>query len=183
MEQAAVPDADAVESGPERVRAVLTEHRDAHRDESIGQTVGADVPTLERARPEVLDHDVGGRRELAEHVLALGRAQVERHALAAAPFDRPEQRVAVDEGADLAHEVAAARLFDLDDFGALLAEESRAERRGDPGSQIEDAHTNECSGHERPCSFFTASMPPALRASTLASAVGVFETNWWSMKW
>ena len=46
---------------------------------------------------------------------------------------------AVDERTDLAHEVAAARLLDLDDLGALLAEQSRAERRGDAGAEVEHA--------------------------------------------
>ena len=136
-----------------------------------------DVPLLERAGPEVLDDHVGRLGEPAEHVLALRRAQVERHALAPAAFDRPEQRVAVDERPDLAHEVAAARLLDLDDFGALLAEQSRAERCGDPRAEVEDAQAARAVRLTLACSFFTASMPPCLRASTSSSAVGVFETN------
>ena len=84
-------------------------------------------------------------------VLTVGCPQVERHALAAASFDRPEQRVravvGVDERTDLAHEVAAARLLDLDDLRALLAEEPGAERRGDPCAEVEDAHTGERSSH------------------------------------
>ena len=133
---------------------------------------------FEGARTEVLDDDVGRRREPPEDVLTIAGAQVERHALAAAPFNGPEQRVTVDEGPDLAHEVAAARLLDLDDLRALLAEQARAERRCDARAQIEDAQALERTGHDRPCSFLTASMPPALRASTLARAVGVFDTNW-----
>ena len=153
VEQPAVADADAVEPGPQRVRAVLAEHRDAHRDEPFGESVGPDVPLLERAGPEVLDDDVGGRREPAEHVLAFGRAQVEGDALAAAAFDRPEQRVTVDERADLAHEVAAARLFDLDDLGALLAEQPGAERRRDARAQIEDARSARRADRSRTALF------------------------------
>ena len=85
-------------------------------------------------------------------------AQVEGHALAPAPLDGPEQRVPVDEGPDLAHEVATARLLDLDDLRALLAEETRTERRCDARAQIEDAKALERTGHDRPCSFLTASM-------------------------
>ncbi len=111
-------------------------------------------------------------------------AQVERHALATTPFDRPEQRIPVDEGPDLAHEVAGTRLFDLDDLRALLAEQTGAERGGDARPEVEDAHARERLGHARPCcSRFTASIPPALRALVRASAVGVFDTNWCSMKW
>src|SRR4029079_5765255 len=98
-------------------------------------------------------------------------------------LDRPEQRIAVDEGPDLAHEVAAARLLDLDDLGALLTEQARAERRRDSGAQIEDTKALERTGHDRPCSFLTASMPPALRASTFASALGVFDPNCSSITW
>ena len=143
VQQPAVADADAVEAGPGRfgpswpnIEMRTVTRRGSH----VGR---ADVPLLERAGPEVLDDDVGGRGEPPEQLLALGRAQVERDALAAAPFDRPEQRVrtvvAVDERADLAHEVAAARLLDLDDLRALLAEQAGAERRGDARAEVEDA--------------------------------------------
>ncbi|GIU89888.1 MAG: hypothetical protein KatS3mg010_0987 [Acidimicrobiia bacterium] len=144
------------------------------------------MPLLQRARAEVLDDDVGGLREPAEHCLPVGGAQVDRHALAAAPLDRPEERVGpvvrLDERTDLAHEVAAARLLDLHDLGALFPEERRAERRGDPRAEIEDADAGERSAHSAPCSRFTAAMPPCRRASTRSSAVGVLETNWWSAK-
>ena len=121
------------------------------------RSFGRDVPLLERAGPEVLDEHVGGRREPAEEVLALGRAQVERDALAAAAFDRPEQRVlavgvaGVDERPDLAHEVAAARLLDLDDLGALLAEQPGAERRGDARAEVEHAQARERTGQRCSC--------------------------------
>ena len=79
------------------------------------------------------------------------------------------------------------RLFDLDDLGALLAEQPGAERCGDARPEVEDAQSREWTAQRFPCvpdcSFFTASIPPCLRASTFSSAVGVFETNWWSMKW
>ena len=102
--------------GPRRVRAVLAERADAHGDQAVVEIGRRDVPALERPGPEVLDDDVRGRGEPAEQVLALGRAQVERDALAAAALDGPEQRVrrpivavARDERPDLAHEVAACR--------------------------------------------------------------------------
>ena len=196
MQQPAVADADPVEPGTRCVRAVLSEHRDAHGHESRGKVRGADVPLFERAGPEVLDEHVGRRGEPAQEVLAVGGAQVERHALASAAFDRPEERVLavvarVDERTELAHEVAAARLLDLDDVGALFAEQARAERRGDARAEVEDAQARERAAQRSacgrravsPCSRLTASMPPCLRASTFASAVGVFDTNWWSMKW
>ena len=160
MQQPAVADPDAVEAGPRRVRAVLAEHRDAHGDEPVGKAVRSDVPLLERARAEVLDDDVGRRCEPPQDVLALVRAQVEGDALAAAALDRPEQGVAVDERPDLAHEVAAARLFDLDDLRPLLTEQACAERRGDSRSQIEDPDALERTGHEQ---LFTVGLVPSYR--------------------
>ena len=156
MQQAAVADADPVESGARRVGAVLSEHRDAHRHETRIEIVGADVPLLERARPEVLHEHIGGCREAPHQVLALGGAQIEGHALAAAALDRPEQRVltaratsvgvGVDERADGAHEVAALGLLDLDDLGALLAEQPGAERCGDARAEVEHTQTCERTG-------------------------------------
>src|SRR5436309_96183 len=80
---AAVADPDPVEPRPRRVRPVLAEHRDAHRDETLGEPARTDVPLFEGARTEVLDDDVGRRREPPEDVLTIAGAQVERHALAA----------------------------------------------------------------------------------------------------
>ena len=91
VQQAAVADPDPIETRPGGVRAVLAEHRDPHGDEARIARGGADVPLLQRAGPEVLDDDVGGRRESPVEILAFGRAQVERDALAAAPFDGPEE--------------------------------------------------------------------------------------------
>src|SRR5262245_7040012 len=145
-------------------------------------------PRFERAGPEVLAEDVGVGGEPADEVLATRRAQVDRHALAAAPLHRPVERVApalgVRERADVAHEVPAAGLFDLHDFGALLAQQPGAERRRDPGAEVEHAEPGERPGHGSPaCSRFTWSIPPALRSRMSPSAVRVLETNWWTMKW
>ena len=165
--------------GPRRVRAVLAEHRDAHRRRAAGRG---------RSGPMFHCSSVPGRKfSTTTSAVAASRrnrswpsarAQVERDALAAAALDRPEQRVravvaGVDERTDLAHEVAAARLLDLDDLGALLAEQARAERRGDARAEVEDAQARERTAHcsparARPARASTASMPPALRASTLA---------------
>src|SRR5262249_6716958 len=145
LEETAVADAHPVEARTRRVRAVLPERADAHEDELRVEVAGTDVPLLERARPEVLDHDVSRRRKPAEEVLTPLLPQIDRHALAAAALDGPEQRVAgtvvaLDERADLAHEVARAGLFDLDDLRAHLSHDPGAERRRDAGTEVEDAH-------------------------------------------
>ena len=79
-----------------------------------------------------------------------------------------------------------AGLLDLDDLGALLAEQARAERCGDAGAEIEDPEPGERSRHQPcapACSARTASMPPSRRASVRLSASAVLLTNWWTMKW
>ena len=153
LEQAAVPDAHAVEAGPGRVRAVLPERADADDDERRVEIRGADVPLLERAGPEVLDDDVRSRGQPSEEVLPFVAPEVEGDALAPASLYCPEERVALasvglHERADLAHEVAAPRLLDLDDLCAHLAEQSGAERRRDARAQVEDAQALERPAHD-----------------------------------
>src|ERR1019366_2751449 len=130
--------------------------------------------------PEVLHDDIRGRGKSSEQVLTGGLAQVQGDALASPTFDGPEQGVARRgrvlggcEGADLAHEVTPAGLFDLDDLGALLAEQPGAERRRDPGAEVEDPDALERGAHR----------PACLRASEASSAVAVLLTSWWIMKW
>ena len=183
LQQAAVADADAIEPGPRRVRAVLAEHRDADGDEPFGQTSGPmfHCSSVPGRKFSTTTSAVAASRRNTSWPSGVRRSSVTL--LRPRPFDRPEQRIPVDERTDLAHEVAAARLFDLDDLGALFAEQPA---QNGAAMRVPRSRTRtpvERSAHDRPCSFFTASIPPALRASTLASAVGVFETNWCSMKW
>ncbi len=91
VQQTAVADPDPIEARSRGVRPVLSEHRDAHGDEARVARGGADVPLLQRARAKVLDDDVGGGGQAPVEVLAFGCAQIERDALAAAPFDGPEE--------------------------------------------------------------------------------------------
>src|SRR5205807_9831640 len=128
--------------------------------------------------PEVLTDHVGRGAQAAEKVLSLGDAQVARHALPPSPFHGPEQRVAVDEGPDGAHEVAAARVLDLDHLGPLLAQDAGAEGGGDAGAHVDDADALEREAHlsmrkaGRPCRARrtlpswtpSASAPPKRRA-------------------
>ena len=147
VEQAAVADAEPVEARALRVRAVLAEGRDADHHQSRVELGGAEAPAFQRAGSEVLADDVAAAGQPLQEVAAGGLAQVEGHAAAAPSLDRPEQRVAVDERADLPHEVAGAGLLDLDDVGALLAEEPGAERRRDAGAQVEHPQTLERPAH------------------------------------
>ena len=64
---------------------------------------------LHDARAEVVEHDVGGRDELAQHRLALRAAQVERQRPLVAIERREVEAVAVAQDALLAHRVAVVR--------------------------------------------------------------------------
>ena len=82
-----------------------------------------------------------------------GCAQVERDALAAAALDRPEQRVRPSSSPSTNGPISRmksprAGLLDLDDLGALLAEQPGAERRGDARAEVEDPEAGERSRHQ-----------------------------------
>ena len=151
VEQAPVGDAEAIEAGALGVRAVLAEHRHPHPHEIVAAVVGADVPALHGPWAEVLAHHVGCGHEAAEQVLARLGAQVAGDAAASPPLHRPEQRVVVDEGPDVAHEVAGAGVLDLDHLGAQLSEQPRAERRRDAGPHVDHPEPLEgpADGHGR----------------------------------
>ena len=100
---------------PERVRA---EHHDARVDGA--QRLVAEPQPLERARLEVLEHDVGLGDEPLEQRHALRRAQVDAEAaLVAAAGDE-----AVREPAAVAHarRVGEGAVLDLDHVRALIGE-------------------------------------------------------------
>ena len=97
---------------------------------------------------EVLAHDVGRRRQPLEQVPPLGAPQVAGDAAPPAALDGPGQRVVgpvVDrhEGPHGAHEVALAGELDLDHVGPELAEQARAERRGDARADVDHPDAGE----------------------------------------
>ena len=88
---------------------------------------------------EVLDDDIGDRREPPHDVLTLGRREIERDGLLvaiAAENDRRLTRVAAfpileERRTHSARVVAAADALDLDDLGAQIAQRLRRERAGE----------------------------------------------------
>ena len=209
VEQAAVGHAVAVEAGAQRLGAVLAEDADAHGDQAAGQNAGVDVPALQGAGAEVLAQHVGVGGQLPEQLLAPGLAQIEGDRLAAPALDGPKQRVGVvapvprgrlvagvGEGADGAHGIAGAGLFDLDDLGALLAEDAGAERGGDPSAHVEHPQPGQRLTHpgarssgrwaaySSRCSAKTSFIDDfCMRRSSAPSAVSVLCIQWWAMKW
>ena len=84
----------------------------------------AEAPLLHGAGLVVLDQDVGVLEQAQEHALALGPAQIEtERALVAVDADEVGSVLAGIEGrAPVAHLVALRRL-DLDDLGAVVAQD------------------------------------------------------------
>ena len=186
-------DAQTVQAGPRGVGPALSEHADAHVDELVGQVGGTEAPAFHGAGPEVLAQHVGRRHQPLEEILPLRLPQVAGDAPPSPPFDRPRQRVpgpVVDghERPHAAHEVALAGQFDLDHVGSELAQQPRAERRGDPRADVDhpDArerpvrpvvHASE-SGWPLSRSAMTSRIEPlALRAASASSAVAELWTQ------
>jgi len=74
-------------------------------------------------------------------------AQVHADAALVARLQIPPKRGAIVHLAPCPQRVAAVRWLNLDDVGAELRQQSRRERRGDEGSQFNDAQFGEGSAH------------------------------------
>ena len=135
------------EAGAACVRTGLPVAGDARQHDArvdLGEPVVAEVPLLERARPEVLRHHVGVLDEAEQQLLAAGNAQVERDALLVAGLDGPPQRTAlVARLAPVADRVGLSGRLDLDDLGAQIAEQASGERPGQQRSELDHADPGE----------------------------------------
>ncbi len=109
-------------------------------------SVAREPDLLHDAGPEVVEHDVGGRDQLAQHLLAFGAAQVERQRALVAVERREVEAEAVAHDALLAHRVAVVDVLDLDHLGAHVREEHRAERAGQDARQVDDADALQLHG-------------------------------------
>ena len=128
------------ESRTTGVRADLAEPGDAGQDETRvvrRELRVAQAPALERAGAEVLDDDVGVGDETAEHVLALGRAEVERDPALVSVDDLGPEADAVLTRPMGAHRVAPG-VFDLDDVGAEVAQHGGRQGTGEQRRDVED---------------------------------------------
>ena len=133
-------------------RAGLPEAAHVHQHDlrvAGGQLLVRQPPLVELAGPEVLEHDVAllrqPRRDLAGRLLA----QVEHDRSLVAADARPPEAVAVAGHAPSPHRVAVAGRLDLDDVGAVVAEQLARERTGDEVAQLEDADAVERSATRR----------------------------------
>src|SRR5829696_8839147 len=157
------------EAWPVLVRAELAEASDAGEDEARvypAETLVAEVPPLQGARPETLDHNVRITCESPEDLLSLWFTQVQGHAPLVAPEHLPPEPHAVLRVAVRARGVSF-RMFDLYDFGTEVAEHGRGERSGE-----ERRHVYDLDPFEWLPSVQTTPSRPATRSSHLCSCTG-----------
>ena len=138
------------------------------------QNFPAKPELVHRAGSEALDNDVGAARELKQDVGAARMLEVQRQR-ALVEIVEPEKEAAiamrqiVEEGADAASVVAVGRL-DLDNVGAHVAQDSRAELCA-MSRQVEDAQARE-RARAGLCHDFFADVPaPAGFSISLSSSL------------
>lgn len=121
----------------------MTEPADVHKHECgvVGGEgfVGEEPPLVEPPWSEVLDDDIALCRKSANHIASASVAQIEGDGALVARDRWPPQAVAVDRHAPRPHRIAIVRILDLDDLGAIVAEQLPRERPRDEASEFEDA--------------------------------------------
>ena len=140
---------DPGEAWPPGIGTVLAEPGDPQDGEARIEALqpgSRDAPAVERARAEVLDQHVGVGHQPGKEIAAFGHAKIERDALLVAVGDLPPQRHAVLVRRQRAQRVADARHLDLDDLGAIVAQQTRRERAGHDRRDVDDAQTLERAG-------------------------------------
>ena len=133
---------ERAEAGAPRVRPGLAEaaHARDHEPRVRGrQLVRAGAPALERAGPEVLEHDVRALGEAQEEVAPVGLREVERDEPLVAPERLEPEPLAVLARPVPARRVDARRVLDLDHVGAVVGEEHPGERRREERRRLDDA--------------------------------------------
>ena len=136
------------EAGPIAIWTVLAPTRDASDDEppiEAEQDVGAQAPLLQRAGDEILDEDVGVADEALQQILASRVREVERHRPLAARVDLPPELAAVAQ--PRAQRIAATRVLDLDDVGAVIGEHRGQHATGDEPRAVDDPQALERAAH------------------------------------
>ncbi len=141
---------DQVEAALVGGRAGAAIARDRAIDQAgidLRQHVVAEPELFERALAEVLDQHVGVAHHPQQHLLALGRLQVERDRALVAVQHQEGRRHAVDARIAIAARiVAAVGLLDLDHVGAEVGQHHAAGRAGHDLGQLEHAHAGEGAG-------------------------------------
>ncbi len=130
-------------------RAVAIGAADAEAGDVAIDEVGLELFQPRRAEPHlvedagavILDQHIALADQPRQHLAPLGRAQIEgdRPLVAVIGGEIPAQPVAY--GALMAHRIALAGRFHLDDVGAHIGEQHRAERAGEDAGEVENANS------------------------------------------
>ena len=126
----------------ERSRRAVAADRGVDQARILGrQPVPADAEPFHDPAAKVVDHDVGGAREVEKNVAPLDPLEIEHErALAAVP---------ADEGKGRHSEGIAFCGLDLHHVGTEVSQEERAEWARDVARQVEDAHPREAARGRR----------------------------------
>ncbi len=141
---------DEVVARPRGLGAALAEPGDRAVDQPrvrFAKGLEAEAEALHRAGTEVLQHYIGARDEPAQDGLPLRRLEVEGEALLAAINRHEVGGLAPREGRPSARVVSLARLLDLDDLGAHVAQRHGAEGARQHAGEVDDADARQ----RRPC--------------------------------
>ncbi len=105
---------------------------------------------LRNVAAQIRSERIGARHQIVQHLLALGFAEIQRHAFLVAIEAVIENAVVLgeEERTDVARDVAAVvGILDLDDLGALVGEKHGAEGAGAVLLDGEHANALERQGH------------------------------------
>ena len=108
------------------------------------ERVEADPEPVHDAGTEALDDDVGTVDEPEKRLVPQGVLEVDGQRALVAVHGMEHRRVLVDERRHPAHVVATGGVLDLDDVGAEVRQEHRAERSRQQSGEVEDSHVVEC---------------------------------------
>ena len=139
---------ESAETGPATIRTGLAEASDAcdHEPGVAGvQLFRADAPVLERARPEVLDEDVGLGHEVQQDRLGLRLREIQRDRPLVTADHLPPQVDPVLQVTMRPNRIAPG-VLDLHDIGAEISQQRRRERASEECGQIQHLDALERSG-------------------------------------
>ena len=128
-------------------RPLIAIHRHGEGDDvrlDLPQRLVTEAEAVHRTGGEIIADDIGLLHQAADEVAAFFRLQIERQAFLAAVARREIAAAvgtidAVLERAADAHRIRAGHAFDLDDLGAEIGEDFRAERAGAGPGQVAEA--------------------------------------------
>ena len=125
------------------------------------QHIRAEAPFFQRARPKILDQDIGCTDQAFEDLLPLLKPQIQRYGLLVAGNDGPEDtRLIYLHGAPVTGGIGPVGGFDLNHFGAKIAEQLATKRARNQLSQLKHAQAGQrrlynrfCHSHSMPAKY------------------------------